>query len=287
MFDADVIVVIMACNEERRIGVCLKSLPLDEQRLACHVVVNGSSDNTAAIAREVGGERVTVHDWPQRGKALSWNRIMLDSDLPGAAAYVFVDGDAEVVPGSIDVLVSALAADPAANAASALPCNGRAAEFYRKEIVRTRGLFGDLYALSGNFVDRLRASHIRLPDDFIGDDSLIGDLAKTDLGKIDQWRESRVVPCPGAGFLCEPISLLSPSSLRGQYSRMINYAQRRFQNQIVAAVLKADGPQALPSRLAQIYPQWLPRLTPRRHPVWGWFDRMALRRMRAAAGQTP
>jgi glycosyltransferase involved in cell wall biosynthesis len=281
MSTPDAIVAVMAHNEEQRIAACLASLPLGDPRIAVHVVVNGSSDRTAEIARGFLGVR--VHEYAEGGKSRSWNRFVLDTPGIEARAYVFADGDAEILPGSIDALVRALEADPGANAASGLPANGRRARAYREQLVRSRGLFGDLYALSGGFVARMRKAGVRLPDDLVGDDGLLGALAKTDLGSEADWVEERVVPCPGAGFLCEPARLSSPRSLLRQYHRMVNYSVRHFQNRMISAIMRGEGPSGLPRRLAQLYPQWLARLAPRTHPVWWWFDRRALSRMARAA----
>ena len=130
MKPADIVVIVLAHNEERRIAACLASLP----DAPVHVVVNGSTDRTAAIARTFG---VTVHDWPAGGKARSWNRIMLDTPGIEADCYILVDGDAEVLPGSIDTLAAALTSDPAANAAAGLPANGRSVNRYRAEALAT------------------------------------------------------------------------------------------------------------------------------------------------------
>lgn len=278
-----IVVAVLAHNEERRIGACLASLPLDDPAVSVHVVVNGSRDRTAEIARMQGRGRITVHDWPQGGKARSWNRFVFDTPGVEGDAFVFVDGDAEVAPGSLPALAGALASDPAVNAASAMPCNGRRAEQYRAEMIASHGLFGDLYALSGRFVARLRVSGIRLPEDLVGDDSLIGALAKTDLADERNWCEARLRVVPGAGFFCEP-TRLSIASLRNQYRRMIAYSLRHFQNRIISDIMRGPGPTALPARLADRYPQWLGRFGPRTHPALWWFDRRALARMRAAAG---
>lgn len=281
-----IVVAVLAHNEQRRIGACLASLPLGDPAVSVHVVVNGSTDRTATIARAFGeGQgraRLTVHDWPEGGKARSWNRFLFDTPGVEGDVFVFVDGDAEVTPGSVSALAAALAAEPAINAAAGMPQNGRRAAQYRAEMTTAHGLFGDLYALSGGFVARLRASGIRLPVDLIGDDSLIGALAKTDLADEHDWRDERIEPCAGAGFLCEPAALGSPRSLRIQYRRMINYSVRHFQNRIVSAVMREAGPAALPARMVDLYPEWLGRFRPRRHPVWWWFDRQALARMRAS-----
>lgn len=281
---AKTIVCVLAHQEERRIAACLGSLPLDDPAIAVHVVVNGSIDRTAAIASSVGGDRVTVHDWPQGGKARSWNRFVFDTPGIDGRAFVFVDGDAEVVPGSVEALAASLAADPGLNAVSGMPRNGRRAKDYQRGMLSEHGMFGDLYALSGDFVARMRRSGLRLPEDLVGDDGLLCALAKADLQSEREWREDRVHVCPNAGFLCEPASLFSPETMRLQYRRMINYSVRHFQNRILTSVMRGEGAGSLPGRLAELYPEWLDRLAPRAHPALWWFDRKALARMRAATG---
>ncbi len=274
-------IVVLAHNEERRIAACLRSLPLHERGFETHVVVNGSTDRTADIARNFAeqSDRIHVHEYAEGGKSRSWNRFVLDEASP-AHAFVFVDGDAAITPGSIPALLATLAEHHDANAAAGLPRNGRGAEHYRAAMIRDHGLFGDLYALRGSFVDRMRANGIRLPDDLIGDDSLIGALAKTDLANEDDWRDARIMPCERAGFLCEPTQA-SLASIRGQYARMINYSVRHYQNRIVTHIMRGPGPHALPRTIASLYREWLPRFAARRHPVWWWIDRQALRRMAA------
>ena len=274
-----VIIAVLAHNEERRIARCLASLPLGDPAYGVHVIVNGSSDRTAAIAR--GFEGVTVHDYAEGGKSRSWNRFVLDTPGIEGAAYVFVDGDAEVVPGSIPALVAAVGTE-GVNAASAFPANGRRVEAYRQEMRASHGLFGDLYALSCDFIARMRSSGIRLPEDLIGDDGLICAMAKTDLASEADWQEERAQPVEEAAFLCEPVTL-TPAALLLQARRMRNYSVRHFQNRIISDVMRAEGPKGLPERLSDLYPAYLPGFTPRRDLAQWWFDRQALQRMRAQA----
>lgn len=279
-------IIVLAHNEERRITACLASLPLGQPGVVVHVVVNGTHDATATLARAAGAE---VHEYAQGGKARSWNRFVLDELAGYADVCAFVDGDAEVAPGSIDALAKALSENPNANAAAALPLNGRSVASYRLESQRLHGMFGDLYALRGSFLLRMKEAGIRLPEDLIGDDSLIGALAKTDLGHEIGWVNDRIISCPEAGFYCESATLWNLRSLRMQYGRMINYSVRHFQNAIISGVLRGPGPAGLPERLVSLYPTKLFGFKPRSSFRWWWFDRQALARMRraAAAYQAP
>lgn len=276
-------VSVLAHQEEVRIETCMRSLPLGDADVAIHVVVNGSTDRTAAIARAIAAQHhnVSVHEFAEGGKSRSWNRFVFGKLPTFHNVHIFVDGDAEVVAGSIAALAAALESDAYANAASALPFNGRKVSHYQDAMRREHGLFGDLYALRGDFLARMKANAIRLPDDLIGDDGLLAAMAKTDLESEDYWDDARVAVCEGAGFLCEPVQLYAPQSWRLQYRRMINYSVRHFQNRMISKIMRSKGPAGLPGQMSKIYPTELPTLAPRASIPEYWFDRIALRRMTA------
>ncbi|MEJ7934684.1 glycosyltransferase family A protein [Sphingobium sp. AN558] len=277
-----VAVAIFAHQEERRIEACLASLPLDRPDTVFHILVNGSTDATSARARAAAGGRsnITVHDIAAGGKSRTWNHCVHHLLTGNEHAVIFMDGDAEILNRSIDALVADLAATPSANAAAGMPLNGREVETYRENLRRERGLFGDLYALSGPFLSAIRARGLRLPDDLIGDDGLVAAWAHTDLQSDQHWRLDRIIACEMAGFTCEPVGLTRPSTWRMQYKRLINYSVRYFQNRIISDIMAREGPGGLPPRLSSLYADWLPRWKPR-PGITGWFDRKALARMRA------
>jgi glycosyltransferase involved in cell wall biosynthesis len=276
-------VTVMAHNEEARIAKCLGSLPLGNPDVAIHVVVNGSSDKTAEIARGVADrtDNIVVHEYVEGGKARSWNRFILDELEQHHAFHVFADGDAEILPGSVGALVESLRQNPNANAASGFPRNGRRVAYYGQQIRYQNGMFGDLYVLRGEFLSRMKKSDIRLPEDLVGDDGLLCALAKTDLQSEANLEAKRVLSCEQAGFLCEPISIWSPASWALQYRRMINYSVRHFQNAMITTIMRGPGPKGLPTRLSSLYPAQLPNMAPRKQWPYYWFDRIALRRMKS------
>jgi glycosyltransferase involved in cell wall biosynthesis len=279
--ERNIVLTVFAHNEALLIRDCLKSLP-SGSGIAVHVVVNGSSDDTAARARAVPG--VTVHDYAEGGKARSWNRFVFDEIDQCADIHVFIDGDTVVAPGAIAALVRTLKDYPQANAIGGVPLNGRNAAMYRAESVRVHGMFGALYAVRGTFLARMKAAGIRLPDDVIGEDGLLRALIKTDLGRDSDWVETRVMATAAAGFfVSDPFRIGSPASWAMQYKRMISYSVRHFQNLIISAIMRDAGACGLPPMLQSLYPQWLPGFMPRRSLRWWWFDRLALKRMRAAA----
>jgi glycosyltransferase involved in cell wall biosynthesis len=281
-------VAIFAHNEERRIAASLNSLPLERDDVRFHLLVNGSRDATANIARSIAAQHssLIVHDIAQGGKSRTWNHYVHQIISGDESHYIFMDGDAELTPGAIDALCAVLDASPTANAASGMPMNGKRHRYYQKAMADERGLFGDLYALSTDFVRRIRAAGLYLPADLIGDDGLIGAWSLCDLQHEGHWDRSRTIPCVDAGFYCEPFAFGSLSAWRMQYKRMINYSVRHFQNRIISNIMRdagpKGGPSGLPTRMAHLYPNWITKFQPRSNPTLWWFDRLALKRMRAA-----
>lgn len=284
MVGAPICVAVLAHNEEARIATCLASLPLGDPDVAIHVIVNGSTDATAMIAQAMAARanNVAVHVYRTGGKARSWNRFLFDELNAFHRFHIFVDGDAQLLPGSVAALAAILEGNPTANAAAGLPMNGRRVAVYQQQMRRDHGLFGDLYALRGSFLARMKDMAIRLPDDVIGDDGLICALAKTDLADESHWDDTRVVVCEQAGFLCAPVRLASPSSWRMQYRRMVNYSVRHFQNRMISTIMRESGPAGLPRLMVELYPDALPDMHPRRDFRFGWFDRIALAKMARA-----
>jgi glycosyltransferase involved in cell wall biosynthesis len=282
---AEICIGVLAHNEEGRIAICMNSLPLGEPDVAIHIIINGSTDRTADIAKRIAAayDNVTVHVLPEGGKSRSWNRFVFDLLPHPYPFHIFVDGDAELLAGSVGAMVEELNGPDKPNAVSGMPANGRRVDYYQQMIRDDRGMFGDLYGLSGDFLSRMKAAAIRLPVDLIGDDGLICAMAKTNLGNEDDWQDARVAVSEDSGFLCEPVKLSNPASWRLQYRRMISYSIRHFQNQIITGIMRGPGPSGFPNSLAELYAGELPKFAPRNSFPEFWFDRIALKRMAKAS----
>lgn len=98
-------VVIPALNEEEPIGAVVRAIP---RQIAGEVIVvdNGSTDKTAATAREAGA-RVVVE--PRRGYGRAC-RAGVEAVAPDAEVVVFLDGDGSDCPELMGRLVAPIAA---------------------------------------------------------------------------------------------------------------------------------------------------------------------------------
>jgi glycosyltransferase involved in cell wall biosynthesis len=277
---ARTLVAIFAHNEARRIAHCIKSLPTRSNAFEFHLLVNGTSDATFHIAQKLtaGIPGFHIHNLPLSGKARTWNYFVDAIFDDTALACLFVDGDCEVMPGALEAMVATLADNPSANGVNALPATGRKQSDYRASIIADHGLFGALYGLSSDFIERLKKSHIRLPHDLLGDDGLIGALAKTNLADETHWQKERIANCPAAQFAFEEIDWRVPTTWALQFRRMVNYSVRRYQNRIVSQIMRGPGPTALPPTMHATYAaNW--HLFDIR-PKYALFDWLAKQRMR-------
>ncbi len=280
---ARVQVAIFAHNEERRIAGCINRLPLGSDKFEFHLLVNGTTDRTVAIAHSVTAStpHFHIHDLPLGGKARTWNHFVDAIHDDGSPACLFVDGDAEVMPGALEAMVATLAANPQANAVNAMPITGRNQAAYRATMRKEHSMFGALYGLNGAFVRRLKASGIRLPIDLIGDDGLIAALAKTDLGPEAAWNNRRIANCEAAQFQFEETDWRVPATWQPQFRRMINYSVRRYQNLVISQIMRGPGPSALPATMRETYAAHWHMFGVR--PKHALFDGLAKRRMKRAA----
>ncbi len=273
-------VAIFAHNEERRIARCIDSLPLGSDAFEFHLLVNGTIDRTVQIAYELtlNLPNFHIHDLTEGGKARTWNYFVDRIFDDATPACLFVDGDAELEPGALDVMAATLAANPYANGVNAMPVTGRNQAAYRAAMLHEHGLFGALYGLSGAFVSRVKASAIRLPVDLIGDDGLVAALAKSNLGPESAWDKQRIANCESAQFRFEEADWRVPTTWALQYRRMINYSIRRYQNLIISQIMRGAGPSGLPATMRETYAAHWHLFDVR--SAYAPFDWLAQRRMR-------
>ncbi|SDP37980.1 Glycosyltransferase involved in cell wall bisynthesis [Rhodoferax sp. OV413] len=271
-------VAVFAHNEAKRIAATLNSIAAAADGAALDVVVlaNGCRDRTAAIVREMAlaSPRLRVVEIALGDKANAWNYYVHTLAI-AADMHVFVDGDVQVEPGALPALAAALAEVPSANAAGALPSTGRDREAWSARMLSNGTLAGGLYALPGQFVERIRQRAIRLPQGLIGEDWLVSVLAKSDLQPlaIDPAAGQRVVFARQAGFAFRSLSPWRPADYRVYLRRLWRYALRGVQFEIVLGWLWHYPPEALPPEIEQLYMRARP---PSRLKWVGWTSPLRL-----------
>ncbi len=249
-------VAVFAHNEEATIARCVTSVLADvgTHPVKIHVLVNGSTDLTLAAAGAVAtrDRRVHVHDIRLGDKCNAWNHY-IHRIKDAADIHVFVDGDCHVVPGSLAMLAAALTGNHAVNAAAAIPKTGRSAQSMIRKMRANPGVAGNLYALPARFIERIRRRGIALPVGLVGDDSLVGALAATDLGTLADYDPKRIALCHEAGFLFDSLDIFDPADAQLYYRRLVRYSLRHFENMMVREVLAGPGAAGLPATAQDLH----------------------------------
>lgn len=283
-------VAIFAHNEERNIERCLDSVlfAAGAQGIRCYVLANACRDGTAdRVSRYAHG-----HPWVELvtielgDKANAWNEYV-HRLAPAASVHFFVDGDCCVGARAFSELARALADHSLASLAAALPATGRHRAAARRAVLDGHELMGNLYAMRGDFIDRLRRTRVRLPVGLIGDDSLVGALAKWDLDALRPWNVDRIAVAESATFSFESLSPWHFRDWRIYLARRIRYRVRAHQIEMLKPLLKTQGVAALPEQIRSLYAAYIREARPGGHGIDHIFDYLARRRIEREADARP
>ncbi len=278
-------IAVFSHNESRRIIACLEALRVSPllPNTTCYVMANGCTDDTVAFVDEYAQTApwVKVIELEIGDKANAWNYFVHEL-APEAGSYFFTDGDCRVGKGALQHLEEYLLMNRHVNAVSGVPSqHNLSLGVFRRAITSNGGFAGNLYALSQDFVTRLRARHVRLPQGLIGDDSLIGALALWDLDPSAQWDHDLVRIVPSATFQYESVIHASLYNPLFYVRRLQRYSLRYFQNQLIKARIKRLGLSALPQHINTLYLDARDEeLTPRRSLQYYFSDCWAIRSIR-------
>ena len=275
---------VFAHNESGKIIACLESIKHcdPEMRPHCYVLANGCTDDTCSKVSNY----IKSNPWASLveialpDKANAWN-VFVHEVSRHTATHYFVDGDVEVLPKSFSELDRALASNREARAAAAVPADcGFSSKEMAKHIISHKGLAGNLYALSGEFVERIRAKSVKLPVGFVRDDGLIGALAFWDLEPRSSWNTDRIAVCKEAMFKYKRLSVFSWHDLLLHHKRKIRYSIGQFENRMLHRLLKERGLEGIPVDVASLYNGEAGSLKLEWKGADTFYDVIALRRIR-------
>jgi glycosyltransferase involved in cell wall biosynthesis len=253
-------VMVLAHNEQRHIGACLDSIFSADPNapLEVYVMANGCTDSTEEIVRGYARKNCHVHlvSIDLGDKCNAWNVFMheiVPQQCSGQELYFFMDGDAQVVPGSFSAMERAMKSEPLALAVGAPPASGRSMLHDREELLRERGLVANLYGLRGSFVVRCQSVGVRIPLNLEGDDGLVGALVKWNLDPTEPMSDELIAPCADAGFTFDSFTFSRISDLRAYWKRMVRYGRRGYEFRLLGPRLRSGGIGAMPKDIREIY----------------------------------
>lgn len=229
------------------------------------VVVNGNRalalDAAESMRSRAGTADHALRVWSVAlgDKAHAWNQYV-HTLAPQADVCCLIDGYARVEPGALAALDAALAAHPEAWGASGVPSVGRSAAKLKAAMLEEAGLHGNLYALRGTLIDRIRASGFRLPLGIYRNDSLLGAaLCFSFDPAAHAWNPLRIVVSPDATWDYDPLNWWRVADLVAHFKRTVRQAQGVVENFAVRQHLGRERrtPESLPATTAELVGAWI------------------------------
>lgn len=203
-------IAVFAYNEEKTIGATLNSIIANSDDNLKHlcVLANGCTDNTAATAEAILSQQTNLQynvvDITLGDKCNAWNTFVYQH-LPNTAAHFFVDSDVTFTKNAFPILFNQLQTTPNKNAVTGLPQSGRNIVQYTELVVRYSCLFGNLYALTHDFLERLASQNIKLPVGLCWIDAQITKLVNEDLRPNKDDYQQRVTYVDGTGYVFDSL----------------------------------------------------------------------------------
>jgi cellulose synthase/poly-beta-1,6-N-acetylglucosamine synthase-like glycosyltransferase len=238
-------VAVFAHNEERNIERCLESIMQSTQRpdlLQVTVLINGCNDRTADVVNalsemypQINSVEIGLGD-----KSNAWNNYVY-SGLDFAVNHYFVDGDNWLPALSLDKLEIGFDTSRYWGIAP-IPIGIK--ESLRKFMIEHKFISGNCYGVSGEFLESVVSNDFRIPQGFIGDDSLVMYLLQEGVSANYIVKGVKVVETTGAVIPRVPISISTIGFMHRRYKR---YALRHMQQEVLYYLGRNDRLNELPA----------------------------------------
>ena len=245
-------VAVFCRNERWAIARCIESIANAgrARRTLVTLIVNGSSDDSAALALEAARKHevaLSVFAIPYGDKANAINQFFYTLREP-ARAYFSVDAYVTIGPAALGALEACLAQQSNAVAATGAAVNGRTMVQHLEATLNHGARFhGQLHALRPEFIDRLTARKIRLPIGLYYGDGLLGSMAMHDLDPLRvEWDQTRIAGSPAATYQIPMFSPFRVRDLRRQLQRKVRQMRGRLENLAIRGIVYRDGYEGLP-----------------------------------------
>lgn len=294
-------VAIFSARESAEVLLsCIKAVLVacSETTAVVDILVNGNEQ----LADRIGaldlaeltppkGCRLRLWCFGTGDKANTWNEYVRNV-WPGSATAFFVDGYVRVRPDAFTLLHQALTSGMHALAASGVPTMGGSARRLRHEMIEEGGIHGNLYALRGETVARLRRTGFQIPLGLYRTDPLLAAVLAFNLDPaLNDWDWSRIAIVPDATWEYDALDWWRPAHIWTQFKRMVRQGQGSLENAAIKRHLAIEKrpPEQLPYSTHELIVAWMrafpeeARAVFRRRPL----SYLAARRLKAEHPGSP
>jgi glycosyltransferase involved in cell wall biosynthesis len=226
-------VVTFAYNEEDTIGATIRSIiENSDHRLAqITIVANGCTDRTYEVAlatlQEFASCRYVVKNLAYGDKCNAWN-FYVHQLLPDTDVHFFVDSDVTFTYKAFAVLFDGLIATDKL-AIAGLPLTGRNIDFYTELTLKYACLYGGLYGLRHEFLNKLRSQNIKLPIGLSWIDAQLTKMINHNLEPAKDDYQGRVTCIPGVGYEFDSLKPWKLADIRLYINRLVRYKSGQLQ----------------------------------------------------------
>lgn len=234
-----------------------------------HVLVNGNPALANAMAAELtvqqgnsglalGNPAVRLWSIPLADKANAWNQYIHEL-WSGEEIVFFIDGYVRLNADAVELLGTAVTANPQALGGTGVPTMGRSAKALRENMIVNTGYHGNFCCIKGSTIHQMRDKQIRLPLGLYRTDSLMGAFLCYALDPGSHiWEDYRIHVHPTASWQIDPAKWWRFKDLKAYVKRYFRQVRGRIENAAVAEHLanRRCSPAKLPATAQEMVLEW-------------------------------
>lgn len=264
-------VVIFACRESlpQLLRTLEAALIAATSCTVVHVLVNGNQALADGLATELT-RRQNAPDWTETSldlkvwsilladKANAWNQYTHEL-WAGEEIVFFIDGYIRLNADAVELLGTAVAANPQALGGTGVPTIGRSAKALRENLIVNTGYHGNFCCIKGDTIHQMRDKQIRLPLGLYRTDSLMGAILCYALDPGSHiWEDFRIHVHPTASWQIDPAKWWRVRDLRAYLKRYFRQIRGRIENAAFAEHLanRRCSPATLPATARKMVLKW-------------------------------
>ncbi len=238
-------ICMFAYNEAKHIRESVYSVleNIDDAAQQLTVIANGCTDDTVAILHHVAVTEplLKVVELEIGDKCNAWNEYV-HSLAPEADTHFFVDADVRFTDNVFPILHAQLH-QTTAHAVAGVPVSGRNQAYYESLVVERSCFFGNLYGLTGSFIQMVRAKQFYMPVGLNWIDSFLTKAVNTDIQFLDHNLHERVTYLLGHGYYFASLSPWRWDDLLLYKNRIARYELGKLQEILLDQIPVSEWPR--------------------------------------------
>ncbi|MDP2902557.1 MAG: glycosyltransferase [Methylovulum sp.] len=256
----EIIICVVAHNEQDRIIECLvqiaNAIQYSTYQFQVEIIANGCTDYTVKLCEafcKINPEHFTLHDLAMGDKANAWNYFSYQVNKANSLA-IYIDGDCFISINALEDMVKTYLTNKGVNSIAGFPATtGRGALNWRRNLIENGETPGNFYALTPQFLEKIKALDFKLPIGLIGDDSVLSWVCGNDLSIKNERNKANFGLSINSLFYYERLLPNSIKNIRSYLRRLDRYSLRRYQQKCIRTYVDQYDFSSLPHTIEELY----------------------------------